>query len=169
MQAKITIKLPKHFITSKEQLMTSSGLMLDNFELKKSWYKGIAKMIYDKSQELVPVKTGRLKKSGRVRMNNDGTYRVEYMEPYAIFVHEMLGLRHETPTQAKFLEDAGYLVLEELDYKYNLGHPMFTFSMEMGMREGVKLHIDKVSMEEFLNWVKETRGTEDAEDINDLK
>lgn len=69
--------------------------------------------IYDESQRLVPVDTGRLKRSGftEARKRAGGaTAQIGYARfgrPfYAAFVHERIDIRHAAPTQAKFLETA---------------------------------------------------------------
>lgn len=69
------------------------------------------KPIFDESQRIVPVDTGRLKRSGFVetRRTARGTAAAigygRYGRPtYAAFVHERLDLRHASPTSAKFLE-----------------------------------------------------------------
>ncbi len=70
--------------------------------------------IFDESQRLVPVKTGRLKRSGFIRESfstkNRVTVQIGYAEggdpPYAAMVHEFTHLNHAAPTQAKFLEEA---------------------------------------------------------------
>lgn len=71
------------------------------------------KPIYDESQRLVPVDTGKLKASGflETRKTARGASAVlgygRYGRPnYAAYVHERLDLRHASPTQAKFLEAA---------------------------------------------------------------
>jgi len=71
------------------------------------------KPILEESQRLVPVDTGRLKRSGFVetRQTAGGTVAAigygRYGRPtYAAFVHENLNVRHAPPTQAKFLEVA---------------------------------------------------------------
>lgn len=71
------------------------------------------KPIFEESQRLVPVDTGKLKASGFIRA---GLFRgkpqvvVGYAaadDPnYATFVHENLAVSHASPTQAKFLEEA---------------------------------------------------------------
>lgn len=69
--------------------------------------------IFDKSQELVPVDTGRLKASGFV-VTRDTARGVgvfvgygRFGKPhYAGFVHERLDVRHAAGKQAKFLEAA---------------------------------------------------------------
>ncbi len=69
--------------------------------------------IFDKSQELVPVDTGRLKASGFV-VTRDTAAGVgvfvgygRFGKPhYAGFVHERLDIRHAAGKQAKFLEAA---------------------------------------------------------------
>lgn len=69
--------------------------------------------IFDRSQELVPVDTYRLKNSGfiEVRQVTAGAQAVvgygRYGRPhYATVVHERLDLRHAKGKQAKFLEAA---------------------------------------------------------------
>lgn len=60
------------------------------------------------SLALVPVDTHRLKSSGKVNRiyvgPKDVMATITYDTEYAIFVHEMLELKHKAPTQAKFLE-----------------------------------------------------------------
>lgn len=67
--------------------------------------------IYERSQVLVPVKTGALKESGYLEGEMDGSvarasvgYAQEHDPGYAVFVHENLEARHRAPTQAKFLQ-----------------------------------------------------------------
>ncbi len=71
--------------------------------------------IFDTSQELVPVDTGRLKRSGYLEVRTEkrgGRVRAEigyglHGKPhYAGIVHERLDLRHATGKQAKYLEHA---------------------------------------------------------------
>lgn len=69
--------------------------------------------IFDKSQELVPVDTGRLKASGFIETRDTAAgvgvfvgYGRFGIPHYAGFVHERLDLRHATGKQAKFLEAA---------------------------------------------------------------
>lgn len=69
--------------------------------------------MFDTSQILVPVKTGRLKHSGFVvaeRTSTGAAAAIGYGKGgnpfYAGFVHERLDLRHAAPTQAKYLEEA---------------------------------------------------------------
>jgi hypothetical protein len=76
-----------------------------------------AQILYDKSQELVPVDSGRLKASGQITSNNKkglgAELTVDYggpEAPYAFIVHELLDLHHVPPTQAKYLERAATLV-----------------------------------------------------------
>lgn len=72
-----------------------------------------AEVLLRKSQELVPVDTEALKKSGRVVTNDKkglaAAATVEYggpTAPYAFIVHERLGVYHAPPTQARYLADA---------------------------------------------------------------
>jgi hypothetical protein len=65
--------------------------------------------LYKKSQELVPVDTGDLKESGRVWQYGTGfnaRATVEYVNDYAVPVHEILTAEHAPPTQARYLADA---------------------------------------------------------------
>jgi hypothetical protein len=71
--------------------------------------------IYDASQELVPVKTGKLKRSGYIGLDTEkrsGAVRAEigyakHGNPhYAAFVHEMLHIPHKKGKSAKYLERA---------------------------------------------------------------
>jgi hypothetical protein len=63
---------------------------------------------FNKSQDLVPVDTGRLKSSGRVEMpvvtGNNVVVQIAYGTEYALPVHENLEAYHASPTQAKYLE-----------------------------------------------------------------
>lgn len=70
------------------------------------------KPIYDKSQELVPVDTGRLKRSGYYearKLKSGATAEIGYGRygnpTYAVFVHE-IPMKHAPPTQWKYLEHA---------------------------------------------------------------
>ena len=72
-------------------------------------------IIFIASQELVPQKTGALKRSGYVTNSRMGTrayaeigYAKGGHPTYALVVHEDLTKFHEPPTQAKYLEDAIY-------------------------------------------------------------
>ncbi len=71
--------------------------------------------IFDESQRLVPVDTGRLKRSGYLQVRTEGRsgrvraeigYGLAGKPFYAGFVHEILSFKHAAPTQAKFLEAA---------------------------------------------------------------
>lgn len=81
--------------------------------------------IYDESQELVPVDTGKLKDSGFVEVRSTtrgATAVVGYAKggdpDYAVWVHEHLEVHHEPPTQAKFLEEAVNRHIEEVPERY---------------------------------------------------
>lgn len=59
------------------------------------------------SQKVVPVDTGALRNSARTRKEGGGFKTVVYVgytQTYAIFVHEMVHLRHRTGKIAKYLE-----------------------------------------------------------------
>lgn len=68
-----------------------------------------AEMLLKASRPMVPVDTGRLKASGKVEVRGKGlgaTALAVYEAPYAIFVHENVGVYHAPPTQARFLSAA---------------------------------------------------------------
>lgn len=69
-----------------------------------------AQIVYRKSQKLVPVDTGDLKRCGRVvrgpQTGLQSVSYVEYVNEYAVPVHEILTAYHEPPTQARYLADA---------------------------------------------------------------
>ena len=63
--------------------------------------------ILKESNKLVPVDTGKLKRSGRVVVNEqDLTVGVGYDTPYAARQHEDMTLNHPNGGEAKFLEKA---------------------------------------------------------------
>lgn len=69
--------------------------------------------VFDRSQELVPVDKGPLKASGyletqvrRGKVVGEVGYGKGGVPPYAVIVHEDLDKQHDSPTQAKFLEQA---------------------------------------------------------------
>lgn len=68
---------------------------------------------FEKSQTYVPVKTGRLKRSGFLELRSGSRGPVVTMgygknndPPYTAIVHERLDLWHKPPTRAKFLQSA---------------------------------------------------------------
>ena len=73
----------------------------------------IALKILDRAQTKVPVDTGFLKSTGRVKQIKDG-YQVVYDANYAIYVHEIENYKHKNG-QAKFLEEAYYEVMNEIN------------------------------------------------------
>jgi hypothetical protein len=65
--------------------------------------------IFEQSQRIVPVKTGRLKRSGYCRIvpaqgRRQARVEIGYGTGYGIYVHEDLAAYHAEPTQAKFLQ-----------------------------------------------------------------
>jgi hypothetical protein len=67
--------------------------------------------VYDPSQELVPVKTGKLKGTGRIRVSTAESRGVTlkisyggYGVLYAVKIHEDLRLKHPRGGTAKYLE-----------------------------------------------------------------
>lgn len=87
--------------------------------LRSDTHEAVRRMlqpVFDRSQELVPVKTGVLKASGYIETRRRGRggnqvigevgYGKGNIPPYTVFVHENLDVHHAPPTQAKFLEQA---------------------------------------------------------------
>jgi hypothetical protein len=72
-----------------------------------------AQLIFDKSQDLVPVDDGTLKRSGEIKMEGD-KFVVRYTADYAIYVHERVEMNFENG-QAKFLEDSLRIELENVE------------------------------------------------------
>lgn len=122
-----------------------AGIITLGEEQRYQVYEYIARLILERSQIYVPVDTGYLKSTGRIVKNNMGTLSVIYTAPYAKYVHEIIDYGHKLPTRAKFLEDAGYEVENELSL---LGLKFgFTFSMDIG--DTVALHLDTLSKRQF--------------------
>lgn len=68
---------------------------------------------FELSQEYCPVKTGRLKGSGYIKVTSTAFgprgvvgYAPRNDPPYATWVHEHTSVHHEAPTRAKFLQAA---------------------------------------------------------------
>lgn len=81
--------------------------------------------IYDESQRLVPVKTGRLKRSGflEARVTTKGaTAVVGYAKGgnphYAAMQHERMDFRHAEPTQAKYLQEPAMKHIPNIPNRY---------------------------------------------------
>ena len=78
--------------------------------------------IFEESQNLVPEDSGALKESAYIKTTDAGRKRVrveigyaEHGHPeYAWYVHEQISHQHAYPTQAKFLETAAALHLQEI-------------------------------------------------------
>lgn len=77
--------------------------------------------MFDKSWTYTPVDTGELKLSGYLQAEQGPKgatavigYAADGKPGYAVFVHEMVGYKHEAPTRAKFLELAMYEHLDEV-------------------------------------------------------
>ena len=65
----------------------------------------IAQQIFNISQELCPIKTGNLRSSAVLRIDNENSITIEYTASYASYVHEDMS-KHHNIGQAKFLEVA---------------------------------------------------------------
>lgn len=77
--------------------------------------------MFDKSWLYTPVDTGALKLSGYLEAEQTPRgatavigYAADGNPGYAVFVHEMIGFKHEPPTRSKFLEAAMYEHLDEV-------------------------------------------------------
>lgn len=128
------------YLKSVKKISTTYGEIPEDL-----MYRSIAYMIYDLSQLYVPVDTGYLKSTGKVVKNSIGTYSVVYSASYAKFVHEIVENNHEYPTRSKFLEDAGYEILNELE---EMGI-VFDITFSMDTNDDVALHLDSLSIEDF--------------------
>lgn len=117
---------------------------LDKSDYNKEFTSYIARLIYEKSQSLVPVDTGYLKKSGKIVNTGNNRFEIKYTAPYASFVHEIIGLSHKYPTQSKYLEDAAYSVASEIFFEMNLSTIPFKFHMETSNVDGITLIIDEI-------------------------
>ncbi len=82
--------------------------------------------IFQESQTLVPVDTGALRNSGFVETGFDSSgvafavvgYAKAGRPPYAALVHERVDVFHNSPTQAKFLEEAMNRNLDKILPRY---------------------------------------------------
>lgn len=80
--------------------------------LEKRWEQGLKAgglILQRRSQEIVPIDTGDLRRSARTRHEGKGfkiVVRVVYLMSYAIYVHEMTGSPRLAGRQYKFLETA---------------------------------------------------------------
>lgn len=85
-----------------------SQMINETPELVKQALWDESNIIFNKSQELCPIDTGRLRNSGRVTVQDEDygmSASITYSTDYAIYVHEDLTKAHKFPTQAKFLEE----------------------------------------------------------------
>lgn len=90
--------------------LVEKGINKTRSQLEKGFERGMkeaGRLLLRESQKIVPVDTGALRASGRVRSEGKGVdieVIVSYSTWYAIYVHEILWYYHKPPTQAKFLE-----------------------------------------------------------------
>lgn len=78
---------------------------------KKALRRGMVKagdFLLKESKKIVPVDTGKLRRSGFNRLTEDKrktvVFQVGYSRRYAVYVHERLDLSHKPGKSAKFLE-----------------------------------------------------------------
>jgi hypothetical protein len=79
--------------------------------------KEAGEFLLEKTLPFVPVDTGRLRESGEVKVSGkvgDVSAWVQFLAPYAIFVHENMQAQHAPPTTAKFLEIAAIQYQDEV-------------------------------------------------------
>jgi hypothetical protein len=81
--------------------------------------------IFDESQIMVPVKTGKLKSSGYLEVTSTPRgargvvgYAKAGNPQYAAWVHEFTERFHSPPTQAKFLSEAVSRHIDEIPSRY---------------------------------------------------
>lgn len=86
-------------------------------KLKAVVNKDIAEKVLERAKYYCPVDTGRLRDSGHIEYNSDGTCYIIFDAPYAFIVHESTWVNHEFPTSAKFLDRA----VAEISSFYNIG------------------------------------------------
>ena len=93
--------------------LTIETLVRDLKNATEGTIRSVLQPIFDTSQELVPVDTGRLKRSGYLEVRTVGKdikgevgYGKSGRPEYTALVHENLAFFHNPPTQAKFLEEA---------------------------------------------------------------
>lgn len=76
----------------------------------------IAEQVLERAKYYCPVKTGRLRDSGHIITNTDGSCTIVFDAPYAFEVHEASWMHHEFPTSSHFLDRA----ILEISALYNL-------------------------------------------------
>jgi len=94
---KVKIKNLKEIQLNLERIAANIANQSKNIEFQK------IDDIYNESQELVPVATGKLKASGKKEYNREGGSTVSYQTDYGLYVHEDLEKHHPNGI-AKFLE-----------------------------------------------------------------
>ena len=94
--------IDKSFLDGSDVKLIVQGLTVRSLK--------IALDILDRAQTKVPVDTGFLKSTGRVKQIKDG-FEVVYDADYAIYVHEDIDAKHPNGGQAKYLEEAYYEAL----------------------------------------------------------
>jgi hypothetical protein len=65
----------------------------------------VGKETLKRAREKVPVRTGKLRRSGRV-VEDDLSVTVKFTSPIAWLIHERTGWKHPNGGQAKYLENA---------------------------------------------------------------
>lgn len=94
---------------------------------KKGLYMGAAAVVMPRSVYLCPVLTGALRSTAHVEepVEKGGTVSVTlgYGGPgvdYAVYVHEIIDNKHAPPTQAKFLEQAAYESVKQVEEQISI-------------------------------------------------
>lgn len=70
----------------------------------------LAQEILERAKYYCPVDTGKLRDSGRIEVNDDGSCRIFFDCQYAWYVHEFSWKNHAYPTRDHFLTQAIYEV-----------------------------------------------------------
>ena len=87
------------------QVIFNLERMADNVEDEANQrLEELGKDVLERAQQLVPVDTGRLRDSGRLKVSR-ARANIEFTEDYALHVHERTDIAHSNG-QAKFLEQA---------------------------------------------------------------
>ena len=82
--------------------------------IRSSLVDMIGERIFLRAVQYTPIDTGNLRNSIYRKNVGDGII-IGYSAEYATYVHEISFYNHKYPTRCKFLEDAAFEVIEELD------------------------------------------------------
>lgn len=103
--------IPKKTVTGLNDILKNLSIKEDM--IAKGLEQGVkrsALILYSESQKLVPVDTGNLKANSRVRLVRGGRKAsavIEYLQNYAMFVHENLDALHGADYNAAYSDVEG--------------------------------------------------------------